>query len=173
MAREAPGKHGIDVVEFGQPDDDHHAAPMPFENDAFDLVVNRHEAYHPAEVARVLAPGETFLTHQVGGDELPELAELLGYTPATSHVTFPRLRAALTDAGLATAGAEHIGSYTFADVAAGVAYPNHVPWAVPDDFTVDRHADQLRTLHARTGGGPVRLTMKRFLLRAGRPRHRP
>ncbi len=42
----------------------------------FDLILNRHESYHPGEIARVLAPGGTFLTQQVGGDELGELREL-------------------------------------------------------------------------------------------------
>lgn len=169
VARAALAPHGIDVVAFGQPDDDPAPAPMPFGDGTFDLVLDRHESYHPVEVARVLAPGGTFLTQQVGGDELGELRDLLGHEPAAPHVRYAPFRQALLDAGLeVTDGAEHVGRYTFVDVAALVAYLQRVPWQVPEDFTVDRYADRLLELHRRTGGGPVALTMTRFWLRARR-----
>jgi SAM-dependent methyltransferase len=38
---------------------------LPFADAAFDLVLSRHEAIAPSEVARVLAPGGTVLTQQV------------------------------------------------------------------------------------------------------------
>jgi SAM-dependent methyltransferase len=41
--------------------------PMPFKNDEFDLVLNRHSAFNSSEVARILAPGGTFLTQQIHG----------------------------------------------------------------------------------------------------------
>lgn len=170
VARAALAPFGIDVVEFGQPDDDSSPAPMPFASGAFDLVLNRHESYHPAEIARLLAPGGTFLTQQVGGDELAELHELLDFPHAAPHVIYERFRDELRDGGLELiGGGELVGSYTFTDVAAVVAYLQRVPWDVPQDFTVDRYAEQLLELHRRSGGGPVRLTMKRFWLRARRP----
>lgn len=169
VAREALAPFGIEVVEFGQPDDDPAPAPMPFPDGAFDLVLNRHESYHPAEMARVLAPGGTFLTQQVGGDELGELRELLGHEPTAPHVTYELFRHGLLGAGLTvTDGAEFVGRYVFADVAAVVAYLQRVPWDAPADFTVERYAEQLLALHRRTGGDEVSLAMKRFWLRAER-----
>ncbi len=79
VATAALAAHGIPVVEFGQPEDAAEPEPMPFPDGRFDLILNRHESYHPQEIARVLAPGGTFLTQQVGGDELSELRELLPY----------------------------------------------------------------------------------------------
>src|SRR4029450_4494215 len=40
---------------------------MPFDEAEFDLVLNRHAAFNPDEVARVLTLGGTFLTQQVHG----------------------------------------------------------------------------------------------------------
>src|SRR5574338_1503386 len=39
--------------------------PMPFADTEFDLVLNRHSGLNSAEVARLLAPGGTFLTQQI------------------------------------------------------------------------------------------------------------
>jgi len=164
VAQAALGPAGIEVVEFGQPDDLLTVAPMPFDDGVFALVINRHESYHPAEVARVLAPGGVFLTQQVGGDELGELHALLGHEPAAPHVRYMEFREALAAAD----GAEYVGGYVFADVAALVAYLQRVPWDAPEDFTVDRYRTQLLALHERTRGGEVRMTMKRFWLRAER-----
>jgi SAM-dependent methyltransferase len=46
---------------------------LPFADAAFDLVLDRHEALEPAEVARVLAPGGAVVTQQMGHDVWPEL----------------------------------------------------------------------------------------------------
>ncbi|CAM3261815.1 hypothetical protein OCAE111667_00205 [Occultella aeris] len=45
------------------PDD---ATRLPLPDATFAVVLDRHEAYDPAEVSRVLAPGGGFLTQQVG-----------------------------------------------------------------------------------------------------------
>lgn len=91
---------GIGVVPFGQPDDDLTPAAMPFGDGRFDLVLNRHESFHPVEVARVLRPGGVFLTQQVGGDEFGEVRDLLGQAPPAPHVNYAGFWTALTDAGL-------------------------------------------------------------------------
>ena len=48
-ARDSLTPHGIDVVEYGAPDDDVDALSMPLEDRRFDLVLNRHEWYSPGE----------------------------------------------------------------------------------------------------------------------------
>ena len=56
--------------------------------------------------------------------------------------------------------AEHVGAYTFRDVAALLAYLRLVPWETPDDFTVDRYAERLLALSNGKGllstGAPYR-----------------
>ena len=43
--------------------------PMPFEDASFDLVLNHHEGYELAEVARLLKKSGFFITQQVGGKD--------------------------------------------------------------------------------------------------------
>jgi len=40
---------------------------LPLSANEFDLVLNRHAAFNPDEVARILAPGGAFLTQQIHG----------------------------------------------------------------------------------------------------------
>ena len=46
---------------------------LPFADACFDLVLNRHNELTPADVARVLSPGGSFLTQQVGHYNWQEL----------------------------------------------------------------------------------------------------
>ncbi|MFC7406760.1 dephospho-CoA kinase [Georgenia alba] len=169
VARAALGRHGIDVVPFGQPEDLADRAEMPFPDDRFDVVLNRHETYHPAEVARVLRPGGTFVTQQVGGGEFAELRALTGTPASVPQIEYADFRAALDGAGLEVLdGADAVGSYEFPTVADLVAYASAVPWQAPADFTVATYLRTLVRLH-RDGpalGHPVRMTRRRFWLRA-------
>lgn len=53
------------------------AAALPFRDASFDVVLDRHEAYDPSDVARVLASGGVFLTQQVHGRSYAELNRAL------------------------------------------------------------------------------------------------
>ncbi len=64
IARRLLEPSGVTVVPFS---DD---SELPFENAEFDLVLNKHEAFDPAELKRILKPGSVFLTQQVGGRDL-------------------------------------------------------------------------------------------------------
>ena len=50
-----------------------HSLHLPFRNDVFDLVLDRHEEMDPAEVGRVLARGGIVLTQQVGRNDWKEV----------------------------------------------------------------------------------------------------
>ena len=77
---------------------------------------------------------------------------------------------ALRGAGLVVEeAAQWSGPMVFADVDALVAYWALVPWDVPEDFTVPGYAEVLERVHRESGGGPVRLTARRFHVRAHRP----
>lgn len=161
--------HGVPVVEYGAPDEAVDSVPMPFPDDRFDLVLNRHESFSAIELSRVIAPGGVLLTQQVGGDECAELGEVFGEHRELPHVTLNEFAARLGRAGFeVVAGAEHVGRYVFDDVAAMLGYLQLVPWETPDDFSVDRYREPLLALHERSGGGEVALTRKRFWLRAVR-----
>jgi SAM-dependent methyltransferase len=42
---------------------------LPLPDAHVDLVINRHESFDPSELRRILRPGGTFLTQQVGGQD--------------------------------------------------------------------------------------------------------
>ena len=63
---------GVQVVT---PDDDE---ILPFENDRFDLVINRHGDFHAPELWRVIRPGGRFITQQVGNRNCLQINQALG-----------------------------------------------------------------------------------------------
>jgi SAM-dependent methyltransferase len=139
---------------------------LPFRDGAFDLVVNRHEAFAPADVRRILRPGGVFVTQQVGGDHGAELRRLLGYdAPPPASWDLAQARRQAEAAGLVVLdGAEAALESGCADVGALVAYLRSVPWYVPD-FTVTRYRERLHALHRR---GEVRWHTGLFWLAARR-----
>jgi hypothetical protein len=145
---------------------------VPFPGGRFDLVMNRHESFDPAELTRVLRPGGMFLTQQVGGDDFLEAHQLFGSAHRYPSFTLGEVTGQLTAAGLRVeASAAWTGTYRFHDIGALVGYFALVPWDVPDDFSVDRYAPTLLRLHAEgpARGQPTCFTSTRFWLRAVKP----
>jgi SAM-dependent methyltransferase len=140
VATEALAPLGIPVVPYDSVSDER----MPFEDERIDVVLDRHESYLTSEVFRILKPGGRFVTQQVDGRDFEETHALFGGTPAFSHVRLQNLRAEAEDAGFVVDDArEWAGTTRFVDVAAFVSYARMVPWELPDDFSVDRYAEQL------------------------------
>ena len=50
---------------------------LPFNDEAFELVINKHESYSPKEVRRILDNKGIFITQQVGGLNDKEINEIL------------------------------------------------------------------------------------------------
>lgn len=122
---------------------------MSFADAEFDLVLNRHAAFNPDEVVRVLNVGGTFLTQQVHGLWAVDLLAAFDAKPqwpdATPEKYLPRLKAA----GLEIINHQDwSGELTFTDVGAIVYYLKAVPWLVPG-FTVESHLQYLLNLQAR------------------------
>lgn len=91
VARDRLRPMGVDVVRAD-------SLRLPFANGAFDLVLDRHEALEPAEVARVLVPGGQVITQQVGHDTWPELRDALPAVEFPDH--FRLYQDGFTAAGL-------------------------------------------------------------------------
>ena len=62
---------GIDFKEMND------VGKMPFQDECFDIVINRHGDYDVSELNRVLKPNGLFITQQVGSENDRELVELL------------------------------------------------------------------------------------------------
>ncbi len=140
---------GVRVVYIEEEKAPPYNGHLPFEAGSFDLVLNRHEAYYPPELMRVIRPGGVFVTQQVGNRNWRSLLKmLLGNSVSASHWD---LRSAVDE--LESAGfeiireAEDVQFYRFYDVGAIVYALRAVPWAVPD-FSVAKYEDRLLQLHA-------------------------
>ncbi|WP_128379662.1 class I SAM-dependent methyltransferase [Streptomyces cavernae] len=162
--------HPLGVAVVGTPED----APLPFADEAFDLVVSRHPVSTDwPEIARVLRPGGTYFSQQVGPASVFELTEyFLG--PQPEEVRRGRdpeaARAAAESAGLEVVDlrSERL-RMEFHDIGAVIHFLRKVIWIVPD-FTVAAHEPRLRTLHERIeADGPFVAHSARFLIEARKP----
>ncbi|HEX5405180.1 MAG TPA: class I SAM-dependent methyltransferase [Pseudonocardiaceae bacterium] len=165
IARRNLAPLGGTVVQAGDLDE------LPFPDGMFDLVVSRHpaEIVWP-EIARVLAPGGTYLSQQVGAGSVHELTEFMIGPYEMSDSRSPALAVADAEAaGLTVVDLREARlRMTFNDVAAVVYFLRKVFWTVPD-FTVDGYRGRLAAMHEliRTDGPFVAHSM-RFLIEARR-----
>ena len=140
---------------------------LPFLDDAFDLIINRHESYSPSELARILKPGGHFITQQVGGDNDNDLNRLLGAQPMREYLHWNLAYAAgdLEAAGFEIVyQAESEMATRFYDIGAVVYYLNAIPWQI-EDFSVDRYRDRLFDLHGHIQtNGFIDIAGSRFIL---------
>ncbi|WP_067962388.1 methyltransferase domain-containing protein [Nocardiopsis trehalosi] len=161
--------HPLGAVVVADPDE----PPLPFADAAFDLVTSRHPVtVWWSEIARVLRPGGTYLSQQVGPASVFELVEFfLGpQDEARAHRRPEDARRAAREAGLDVVDlrSERL-RVEFFDIGAVVYFLRKVIWMVPG-FTVEAYRDRLRDLHDRiTAEGPFVAHSARFLIEARRP----
>jgi SAM-dependent methyltransferase len=145
---------------------------LPFAAASFDLVVSRHPVVVPwAEIARVLRPGGTYLSQQIGAGTNRELTDfMMGPRPVNASRSPGHTRAAAEAAGLEVQDLRACAlRVEFYDVAAVVCFLRKVPWTVPG-FTPDAYLGRLRAMHEliRRDGSFVS-TAQRLLVVAARP----
>ena len=119
--------------------------PLPFEEERFDMVIDRHGDFNPEEIYRVLKAGGYFITQQVGAENERELVELLC---GKTELPFPEQYLNLVSRKFREAGfsilreEECFRPIRFLDVGALVWFARVLPWEFPD-FSVDTHLEQL------------------------------
>jgi SAM-dependent methyltransferase len=154
---------GVVVADTDEP-------PLPFRAGAFDLVISRHPVtVWWEEIARVLRPGGTYLSQQVGPASVFELVEyFLGpQPPEVRRGRHPEdARAAAERAGLEVVDLRPEQLRTeFFDIGAVIYFLRKVIWMVPG-FTVEAYRPRLRELHEQLREGPFTATTTRFLIEA-------
>ncbi|MBQ6594831.1 MAG: class I SAM-dependent methyltransferase [Clostridia bacterium] len=157
---------GIDLRECGD------ASRIPFRDGTFDLVINRHGDFDPGELYRILRPGGTFITQQVGDENDRDL--VLQVLP-DAEAPFPGhhlsvQKKAFEDAGFAvTAADEAFRPIRFFDVGAFVWFARIIEWEFPG-FSVERCFDRLMKLQERIDAvGSIEGTTHRYLIVAEKP----
>ena len=145
-------------------------APMPFAGGEFDLVLNRHTAFNPSEVGRVLSPGGVFLTQQVHGMWAWDLLDAFDAEPQWPDANPEKYVPLLEAAGLTVVTLEEWeGRLVFSDVGAIVYYLKATPWEVPG-FSVKTHLRYLLALQERVeAGGDLAFYAAKYLIEATKP----
>jgi SAM-dependent methyltransferase len=122
---------------------------LPFGDASFELVTSRHPVVVLwDEIARVLEPGGTYLSQQIGAGSNRELTEFMMGSQAVDLTRSPERAAAAAR----TAGLELLDLRTcalrveFFDLGAVVHFLRKVPWTVPG-FTPEAYDERLRALH--------------------------
>jgi SAM-dependent methyltransferase len=169
VARRNLGPLGAMVIAQADELDD-----LPFAGGRFDLVTSRHPVgVRFDEVARVLKPGGTYFSQDVGHGSVGELTEfMLGAQPEQEGPTRDPKWSVLAaqNAGLEVTDLRQFrGRMEFGDVAAVVHFLRKVIWIVPG-FTVAQYQDRLRAMHEQIQvSGPFVATSVRFLMEARKP----
>ena len=130
---------GIDFKECSD------AVNIPFPDESFDIIINRHGDFNAKELYRLLKKGGLFITQQVGSENDRELVEMV--LPGTPK-QFPDLnlkvqKKAFEDAGFEVLQAEEAFlPIRFFDVGAFVWFARIIEWEFPG-FSVDKCFDKL------------------------------
>lgn len=145
--------------------------PFPFRDSSFDLVVSRHPTVAMwDEIARVLAPGGTYFSQQVGHGSNRELTDFMmgpqplhfGRSPENAVRGAEQAGLTVMDLRLATL------EVAFYDVGAVAYFLRKVPWTVPD-FSIASYRDRLWAMHEKIRGeGRFVSRSQRFLIEATR-----
>lgn len=119
---------------------------LPFEDESFDLVINRHGDFVASEIRRVLNPGGIFITQQVGAENDRELVEILYDT--VPPMPFPEQYLSIAQKkfeaeGFTTLDAQeaYLG-IRFFEVGALVWFARIIEWEFPD-FSVENNMNGL------------------------------
>ncbi len=147
-------------------------ADLPFEAGSFGLVVSRHptEVLWP-EIARVLKPGGTYLSQQIGAGTNRELTDfMMGPQPARTRRSTETAGAEATAAGLDVVDLrEQALRVEFFDVAAVVHFLRKVIWTVPG-FTAAGYREPLERMHEHIkANGAFVCHSQRILIEARKP----
>jgi ubiquinone/menaquinone biosynthesis C-methylase UbiE len=144
VARKRLKPLGVDVVEC------RNLKRLPFKDQEFDLVLNRHGAINAKEIYRILKDGGTFFTQQVtGSDDSQDLVKEFGAKRKFSDINLERYVKELKQAGFKIkVSKKWKGRKVFSDVGAIVYYLRAIPWIVKG-FSVKNNIEDLKKLQKK------------------------
>ncbi len=143
---------------------------LDFEDDFFDVIINRHEAFDTKEVKRVLKTGGMFITQQVGGTNNSTFAkrEFDITSKYSVDATFMQDEIdKLKRSGFDILESKEIFPYLrFTNVGAFVYFAKIIEWEFPG-FSVKEHLNVLYKLHDEVQyNGYIELKEHRFFIQA-------
>ena len=154
---------GINFRACADPDN------IPFEDESFDLIINRHGSFSPKELYRLLKKGGMFITQQVGGENDRELVEavLPDVKSIFSGLNLKDQKKAFEDAGFEIVEeGEAFRPMRFFDIGAFVWFARIIEWEFID-FSVEKCLDRLLEMQKTVENiGYVEGTTHRYMLAA-------
>ena len=142
---------------------------LPFDDETFDFIINRHESFDLSEVNRTLKRGGYFFTQQVINRNFYELAEILNGKEVSdnSNHAIEKYAETLIQMGFRVIMKDEvILPAKFLDVGAVIFYAKACPWEIPE-FSVETHSENLFKIHNLIEkNGFFQVTGGRFLLAA-------
>lgn len=145
----------------------HDPSKIPFEDGAFDLIINRHGSFHAGEIHRLLRPDGLFITEQVGEDNDRDLVEMVlrGTDKPFPHMNLLEQRKNFENAGFHIIKAEEAyRPIKFYDMGAFVWFAHVIEWEFPD-FSVDKCFSQLMKMQEIVDrDGKIEGTIHRYLI---------
>lgn len=152
---------GINFKECNNP------AKIPFDDESFDLIINRHGDFNARELYRILCGDGVFITEQVGSDNDRDLVELV--LPETEkpfpHLKLMEQRKHFENAGFHIVKAEEAyRPIKFYDVGAFVWFAHVIEWEFPN-FSVDKCFERLLKIQEVIDKkGEIEGTIHRYLI---------
>ena len=152
---------GIDFKECSD------AANIPYPDESFDIIINRHGDFNAKELYRLLKKGGLFITQQVGSENDRELVEMVlpGTPKQFSDLNLKVQKKAFEEAGFEVLQAEEAFiPIRFFDVGAFVWFARIIEWEFPG-FSVDKCFDKLLAMHKTIEeNGEVAGTTHRYMI---------
>lgn len=142
IARKRLNPLGVEVVKVEND-------VLKFDNNYFDLVINRHESYSVEEVKRVIKNDGFFITQQVGSENCSGINRALGVKEdmglGTWNLDFAKQQLKKNRFKLIKSF-EEFPKLRFYDIGALIYYLKAVPWQV-DSFSVESFKTKLKEIH--------------------------
>ena len=152
---------GIDIRECND------ASKIPFDDESFDIMINRHGDFDPFEIKRLLKPGGIFVTQQVGDQNDRDLVEMVlpDVKPAFHDLNLKPQKKVFEDAGFEIPESDEVfRPIRFYDVGAFVWFARVIEWEFVD-FSVDKCLDKLLKLQEKIEtDGVIEGTIHRYMI---------
>jgi SAM-dependent methyltransferase len=123
---------------------------LPFEDETFDLIINRHESFSSRELNRILKRGGEFITQQCGEMDNIELNHYFNDNSRDKNEwCLARAVRELEDNGIKIKyKKEEFIDSRFLDIGAVIYYLKVITWQIPD-FRIEENFEKLKELHAK------------------------
>jgi SAM-dependent methyltransferase len=124
------------------------AGEIPFDDEFFDIIINRHGSYKTNELKRALKKGGIFITQQVGGLNGIDI-NMAFETKSMDYIEWCLIKniEMFKDIGMEIIETgESIGRMKFKDIGAVVYYLKCIPWQV-EYFNVEKYIKKLEIMN--------------------------